>query len=151
MAGEGKIKSIGISNFNIEQTQEILDMCKIKPVCNQIEINPYCRNEELVDFCLKNHIIPVAYGPFGGSRLIMGNEPEILKNEFLTNLATKYQKSVGQICLRWLIQRNIVPIPKSTNATRIKENINVFDFELSEEEMNGFKSLPVHRFFRIDG
>jgi diketogulonate reductase-like aldo/keto reductase len=125
LVATGKVKSIGISNFNCQQTQDVLDNCKIKPASNQFEINPYCRNDKLVELCQKNGVVPVAYGPFGGSPMPGKEGTKILEDPYILELAKKHNKSVGQIILRWLFQRDIVSIPKSTNPKRLKENISV--------------------------
>jgi diketogulonate reductase-like aldo/keto reductase len=125
LIASGKVKNIGISNFNCQQTQDILDNCKIKPVSNQFEINPYCRNDKLVELCQKNGIVPVAYGPFGGTPTPGKEGTKILEDPYINDLANKHNKSVGQIILRWLFQRDIVSIPKSTNPKRLKDNISV--------------------------
>jgi diketogulonate reductase-like aldo/keto reductase len=126
LVATGKVKNIGISNFNCQQTQDILDNCLIKPASNQFEVNPYCRNDKLVELCLKNGIVPVAYGPFGGTPFAGRESTNILEDPYINDLAKKHQRSVGQIILRWLYQRDIVSIPKSTNPQRLKDNITVF-------------------------
>jgi diketogulonate reductase-like aldo/keto reductase len=118
----GKTKSIGVSNFNVNQLKDILNICKIKPVCNQIEVNPLCRNEEVVDFCLSNNIHPVAYTPLGAPDRSKIN---LLEDPFLVELAKKYNKPVSKIILKWLLQRQILIIPKSVTPSRIEDNVDV--------------------------
>ncbi|XP_023943994.2 aldo-keto reductase AKR2E4 [Bicyclus anynana] len=134
----GLAKSIGVSNFNEKQIQEIYDNAVIKPVVNQVEINPTLTQNSLVNLCKQLSIIPVAYTPLG---LISEARPEfagidVIKTDpKLGELATKYGKTRAQIALRYLIQRGIPVIPKSFTKSRIEENINVFDFELTDKEM----------------
>jgi diketogulonate reductase-like aldo/keto reductase len=128
----GKVKSIGLSNFNIDQTKEILSMCKIKPVCNQIEVNPYFRNEELTNFCQSENIAIVAYAPLRSATYKPGTSwlsSDVLppqENLEIVSIAKKYNKTPAQVILRWLIQRNIVAIPKSVTPSRIAQNTEVF-------------------------
>lgn len=140
---EGKVKSIGVSNFNISQLQEILNNCEIKPVNNQIELSPYLHNDKLVDFCQKNDIVVSAYGPVGaGSQTTDRPDlPILLENPTILYLSKKHNKTPAQICLRWAIQRNIVVLPKSITPSRILENAQIFDFTLSHEDMNKIKEI----------
>lgn len=149
----GKIKSIGISNFNIEQIQNVLDNCEIKPTNNQIEVNPYLQCDELIDFCQKNDIVVSCYGPIGCGQKETNHPdlPIILKNETILKIANNHNKSAAQICLRWGIQRGLVMLPKSVTPSRIAENANVFDFTLSDEEMKEIKGLNQnYRFYAVE-
>lgn len=147
----GKVKSIGISNFNIEQVKDILNICKIRPVCNQFEVNPLWQNEELVNFCQSENINVVAYAPLGapdrGWR--NSNDPIPLEHPLILDIAKKYNKSPAQVILRWLIQRNIIVIPKSVTPSRIEENSRIFDFELNAEDMQVFKDSFKDQQFRF--
>lgn len=127
MVRKGKTKSIGLSNFNPRQVKEILDMCTIRPVCNQFEVNPNLHNNEWIDYCKKENIAVVAYAPLGApDRMWLKEEdPVPLKSEIVLNLAKKYNKSPAQVILRWLIQRDVIIIPKSANPSRLAENLNV--------------------------
>ena len=127
MVAKGKTKSIGLSNFNVQQIKDVLAVCKIRPVCNQFEVNPNLHNNEWVDFCQKENIAVVAYAPLGAPDRpwLKGDDPVPLKSEALANLSKKYNKSPAQLILRWLIQRDIIVIPKSANPERLAENINV--------------------------
>lgn len=124
---EGKIKSIGVSNFHPHHLKELLKTAIIKPVVNQIYLNPSDSQPELVNYCQKQDILLEAYSPLGTGQIF-----EILE---LKQLTEKYQKTVAQIVLRWSIQHGFLPLPKSVTAERIAENINIFDFELSEDDM----------------
>jgi diketogulonate reductase-like aldo/keto reductase len=140
---QGKIKAIGLSNFNPQQIQDVLDHCKIRPVVCQFEVHPYLYNHEWIDFCQKNDLQVINYSPLGASDRSWGkpDDPILLKDQVILDLAKKHNKSAGQICLRWAIQRNLIPIPKSVTPKRIKENINIFDFELTQDEMDSIKKL----------
>lgn len=158
LVDQGKLKSIGISNFNIEQMKEVLRIARIKPVCNQFEIHPIFHNDAWVDFCQQNDIVAVAYAPFGNPSYC--DRPEhkpadtrTLDNPRILELAKKYNKQGGHIILRWLHQRNIVVVPKSVTPSRIASNIQIFDFELTAAEMASFKDIfPTQfRFNYYDG
>ncbi|KAK7578010.1 hypothetical protein V9T40_010215 [Parthenolecanium corni] len=132
----GYAKSIGISNFNSVQIEKILKVAEIKPVVNQIEYNPYFIPEKLTKFCEEKNIRIMGYSPFSGGKL-----PNLFEEPILLDLAKKYDKTPAQLILRFLLQCGIIPIPKSTNAQRLKENINIFDFELSPRDCEKIKSL----------
>ena len=127
LVATGKTKSIGLSNFNVEQVRDILNSCKIRPVCNQFEVHPLCQMNELVEFCQKNEIVVVAYAPMGAPDRFWGKpgDPVLLEQPQLVELAKRKNKSTAQIILRWLVQRGIVPIPKSVTPKRIQENAEV--------------------------
>lgn len=126
---EGKVKSIGLSNFNTEQIKEILDICEIKPAILQTEVHPYSQETELKDFLKSEDIAIQAWYPLGHG------DKKLLKDKVFTHLAEKYGKSNAQIILRWHIQAGNVVIPGSKNAEHIKANFDLFDFELTVDEM----------------
>ena len=130
---EKRIRAIGVSNFHIHHLEELFTSCEIKPAVNQIEFHPRLQQEPLRDFCRKHQIQFEAYSP-----LMQG---KILKNTLLKKLSEKYGRTVSQIILRWDIQLGVVAIPKSANPQRIKENIELFDFEISTEDMQAISSL----------
>jgi diketogulonate reductase-like aldo/keto reductase len=140
---EGKIKQIGVSNFNISQLQDVLNNCEIKPVNNQIEVNPYLQNDKLIEFCQKNKIAVSAYGPIGAGQksTTKPDLPILLENGTIVNLGKKYGKSPAQICLRWCLQRNIIVLPKSVTPSRIEDNFQIFDFNLNDQDMLEIKGL----------
>jgi diketogulonate reductase-like aldo/keto reductase len=126
----GLVKNIGVSNFTVNQLKRILDICTIKPFCNQIEIHLLHQNTELVDFCKQNGILPVAFSPLAQKPLdILFTLPK------LQEVASKHGKTMGQVALKFLLQQGITIIPKSTNPKRIKENIDLFNFELTSDEI----------------
>ncbi|XP_027698054.1 3-oxo-5-beta-steroid 4-dehydrogenase isoform X2 [Vombatus ursinus] len=142
----GLVKSLGVSNFNRKQLELILNKpgLKYKPVCNQVECHPYFTQTKLLKFCQSHDIVIVAHSPLGTNRdpLWVNLEcPPLLEDPLLISLGKKYHKSPAQICLRFNIQRGIVVIPRSFNAERIKENFQVFDFSLTDEEMENIKAL----------
>lgn len=132
---EGKIKSIGISNFRPDR---LVDLCmnhEDKPVINQIEFNPFNQNYKEESVMREYGVAPEAWAPFAEGK------NDIFHNEVLAGIGEKYNKSVAQVILRWLVQRGIVVLTKSTNVDRIKENLDIFNFELSKEDMEKIKTL----------
>lgn len=130
---QGLAKSIGVSNFSIRQLQELKTNSDITPAVNQVEISPFTYNPKFLDYCHSQKIVVQAYSPLTqGKRL---NHPVIQK------ISQKYHKSVAQILLRWCIQHNLVVLPRSQNPDHIKENINIFDFQISSSDMNQLNSL----------
>lgn len=121
---KGKTKSIGVSNFNIEQLKDVLNSCKIRPVCNQFEVNPLFQNKELVKYCQQENVAVVAYAPLGAPDRgwSKDGDPIPLEDPKIKDLAKKHNKSPAQIILRWLIQRDIIVIPKSVTPSRIEDN-----------------------------
>lgn len=124
---EGRVKAIGVSNFQIHHLEDLMKEAEIKPMVNQVEYHPRLTQKELQAFCQENGIQLEAWSP-----LMQG---QLLDNEILQNIAAKHNKSVAQIILRWDLQNGVVTIPKSTKEHRIIENATVFDFELTNEEM----------------
>ena len=137
--GEGKIQSIGISNFKINTVQKLLDVAKIKPVVDQVECHPYFQQNELRAFLKKNDILLEAWYPIGHG------DKKMLSDPVLAEIATAHGKSIVQVILRWHMQVGNIAIPKSTNPAHIKSNLEIFDFALSEEEMNKIGALDKNR------
>ncbi|MGG3160019.1 aldo/keto reductase [Priestia megaterium] len=130
---EGKVKAIGVSNFQVHHLKDLMEDAEIKPVINQVEYHPRLTQKELQAFCEKHHIQLEAWSP-----LMQG---ELLNNEVLTEIANKHNKSVAQVILRWDVQNGIITIPKSTKEHRIVENASIFDFELTKEEIERIDEL----------
>jgi len=130
---QGKVKAIGVSNFQIHHLEDLMKDAEIKPMINQVEYHPRLTQEELQDFCRKHKIQLEAWSP-----LMQG---ELLENTTLQGIATKYQKSIAQIILRWDLQNGVITIPKSTKEHRIVENASIFDFELTKEDVQMINSL----------
>lgn len=140
---QGLTRSIGVSNFNSQQIQRILDNCRIKPVVNQVECHPYLNQKKLVDWLAKKNILVTAYSPLGSpdSPYTKAGDPAPLKDKKLAAVAEKYKKSPAQICIKYQVQRGIIVIPKSVTKSRIEANLQVFDFEISSEDMKTLESL----------
>lgn len=132
---EGKIKSIGVSNFLPDQLKNLELMSNVKPAVNQVEISPWFQEKENVKFIQDEGIQPEAWAPFAEGK------HGIFTDERIAKIGKKYGKGNGQVILRWLIQRGIVVIPKSVHKTRMAENFDVFDFELSDDDMKIMNSL----------
>ena len=130
---EGKVKAIGVSNFR-QRHLEALMKTEVKPMVNQIEFNPGNKHMKTLDYCKNNKIQVEAWSPLGRAR--------ILDNEILVSLGKKYGKSPAQICLRWCLQNDVIPLPKSTTPSRIEENLQVFDFEIAEDDMTTINGMP---------
>lgn len=154
----GRAKNIGVSNFNINQLERIIKTASIKPVNNQIELHLYMQQDEIVNFCSKNEITVVAYSPLGspGFNKYMGDVgktpkelPNIFGNPTVLEIAEKHKKTPAQVILRFIIQIGVCPIPKSVNPKRMRENIDIFDFELDECDMMNLKKLNVGSGARI--
>ncbi|WP_378956876.1 aldo/keto reductase [Pelosinus sp. sgz500959] len=132
---EGKIKVIGVANFEIQHIAELMRHSKIPPMINQIETHPEFPQNELHDYLVEHKILHEAWAPLGqGNKALLGNAE-------LKKIAYHHNKTVAQIILRWHVQRGIIIIPKSSKPERIKENIQLFDFELSSEEMGKINQL----------
>ncbi|KAL6459927.1 hypothetical protein MHYP_G00316860 [Metynnis hypsauchen] len=142
----GLTKSLGVSNFNKRQLELILNKpgLKHKPVTNQIECHPYFTQPKMMEFCKKNDIIIVGYSPLGTSRdpsWVNLESPPLLEDELLVSIANKYKKTSAQVALRFNVQRGVVVIPKSFSMKRIKENFEIFDFSLTDDEMKAIEGL----------
>ena len=133
---EGKLKAIGVSNFYAHVLVNFVNTVEIKPMVNQVELHPYYTQEKAIETMKYYDVIPEAWAPLGGGRY------KPFEDEMLKGIAAKYNKSVGQVLLRWNVQRGVV-VPKSTHVERIKENIDIFDFELNEEEMKQISLLDM--------
>lgn len=132
---EGKIKAIGVCNFTVEKLEELKANAKILPVINQIELHPIFQQKELQAYNKQNNIITQPWSPLGN-----GNAG-LLENDKLKAIGEKYRKTVAQVILRWHLQEGFCVIPKSVTPSRIEENFNVFDFGLTEDEMNTVRTL----------
>jgi len=134
---EGKVRRLGLSNFLPHHLKNILDHASIKPVVDQLEIHPGYSQDAAVSFCKENKVLPMAWSPLGRGH---SKAPE--GNAILSELAEKYQKSTAQISLRFLLQKGTLPIPKASSPEHIKANLDVFDFELTEEELWMLTCMP---------
>ncbi|XP_065211412.1 aldo-keto reductase family 1 member B1-like [Planococcus citri] len=143
----GLTKSIGLSNFNSSQVQRILNIAEIKPVVNQVECNPYINQKKLIKFCNERNIEVIAYAPFWtpSSPWIDKNVPSVFSQPIVNDLALKYKKQPGQIILRYLTQLGAIPIPKSDHPERLRQNFEIFDFQLSAEDMSKMDELNMNK------
>jgi 2,5-diketo-D-gluconate reductase A len=132
---EGRIRAIGLSNFHPDRVMDMIVHHQVAPAVNQVETHPFNQQIETQKFLQENGVQIESWGPFAEGR------NNIFQNELLVLLAGKYQKTVAQIILRWLTQRGVVAIPKSVRKERMEENFNVFDFELSSEDMAAIATL----------
>jgi diketogulonate reductase-like aldo/keto reductase len=133
--GQGKVRAIGVSNFQPDRIMDLMIHNKITPAVNQIEVHPFQQQIDAQTFLNDNNVQVEAWAPFAEGK------NNIFQNETLLSIAAKYNKSVAQVILRWVIQRGIVALAKSTRKERMMENINVLDFELSAEEMAAITTL----------
>nr|AEW46855.1 seminal fluid protein CSSFP006 [Chilo suppressalis] len=138
----GLAKSIGISNFNESQIERLMANCEVKPTVLQVEVNLNLAQPKLLDFCKRHDIVVMAYTPFGTLFQKGGETPPPKSDDpTLVEIADKYKKTTPQIVLKYLVQLGVVPIPKSTRKNRIEENIDIFDFELSNAEMDTLRKF----------
>lgn len=141
---EGKIRAIGISNFQPDRVMDLIIHNQVVPAVNQIETHPFCQQIETAKFLQENKVQIESWGPFAEGR------NNIFQNELLLSIAAEYKKSVAQIILRWLTRKRIVVIPKSVRKERIIENFNIFDFELSSDDMDAIASLDTRKSLFFD-
>ena len=136
---EGKVKAIGLSNFNEKQIQEILDICEVKPTVLQTEVHPYDQEKKLKEFLDKYDIVIQAWYPLGHG------DAALLQEQVFAKLEEKYKKSPAQIILRWHIQSGNIVIPGSKNPAHIRDNFDLFDFALTEDEMTEIAALDQNK------
>jgi len=150
---EGLTKSIGVSNFNVQTMNDVLNYAKIQPVINQVERHPYLPQKELLKFCTDNNVFLTAYSSLGSRGLEnRAKNPEIAElvdSVAINTLASKFGKTPAQVLLRWSVDSNVICIPKSINSVRIKENFDIFDFKLSGEDMEFIASSLGHVGLRL--
>lgn len=137
MVDKGLVRRLGLSNFLPHHLKNILDNCRIKPVVDQMELHPGYSQEAAVAFCKANDVLPMAWSPLG-----RGRENATIGNSILVRLAEKYGKSVQQINLRFLLQKGILPIPKASSVEHMKANLDVFNFELTSDDMSMLTCMP---------
>ena len=148
---KGLTKSIGVSNYNVQNILNILSICKIKPAANEVEFHPYLFQKDLKEFCEKEGIVVIGYNPMVKGAYCKEREEyikerklhfDLFNEEIVVNLAKKYGKTVGQIILNWHLHTGDIPIPSSSNPNRMKENLGAADFKMDEsdyKEMNSFE------------
>ena len=135
---DGRVKAIGVCNFNQNHLEQIINECEITPVLNQVECHPYLSQKDIKDFCHSHNIYVEAWSPLdqGG---------EALEDPVIKRIAAAHEKTTAQTILRWHLQNNTIVIPKSVTPSRIEENFKVFDFELSQKEMEEIHNLNRNR------
>lgn len=146
VVGLGLAKHIGICNFNVQLTMDLLSYAKIPPYMIQLELHPYLQQQELIDMCISRGIRVTAFSPLGSPSYVelgmdFGLGIGLLENDTVTSIAAAHKKSAAQVLLRWSIQRGCCVIPKSCKNERVAENANIFDFELTAAEMDEIKLL----------
>lgn len=134
---EGKVRAIGVSNFHPDRVMDIITFNEIAPAVNQIETHPFNQQTETQKFLVENNVQIESWGPFAEGK------NNIFQNDLLASIGKKYNKTIAQIILRWLIQRGVVAIPKSVRKERMKENFEIFDFRLSSEDMEAITTLDM--------
>ncbi|MBM7647661.1 diketogulonate reductase-like aldo/keto reductase [Bacillus ectoiniformans] len=139
---EGIVKSIGVSNFKIHHLEDLMTQANTKPMVNQVELHPYLSQQELRDYCNEQQIAVEAWSPIARNRL--ADEP------VLNQLANHYNKTVAQIILRWHLQNDVIIIPKSVHLNRLKENADLFDFELTADDMAAVHAINKNQRFGAD-
>jgi 2,5-diketo-D-gluconate reductase A len=132
---EGRARAIGVSNFQPDRVMDLMLHNKVKPAVNQIETHPFNQQIEAAQLLKENNIQMESWGPFAEGR------NNLFTNETLLSIAGKYRKSIAQVVLHWLTQRGVIAIPKSVRKERMEENINIFDFELSQDDMDKIATL----------
>lgn len=131
---EGKIRAIGLSNFLPHHIENLLEHCTVTPAVNQLEFHPGYTQDATVQYCKEHGIQVQAWSPMGRTR--------VLKEPLIVELSQKYQVSPAQICLRFALQQNIIPLPKSSSMDRMKQNQDIFSFELSNEDLYRLQTMP---------
>jgi 2,5-diketo-D-gluconate reductase A len=135
----GKVKAIGVSNFQPDRLMDLIAFNEVVPAVNQIETHPFNQQIETQKFLTENKVQIESWGPFAEGR------NNLFQNELLLSIAAKYKKSIAQVVVRWLTMRGVVAIPKSVKKERIMENFDIFDFELSNEDMEAIKTLDMKK------
>jgi len=135
---EGRVRAIGVSNFHPDRLIDLIIHHNVIPVVNQVETHPFHQQIETQKFLQQNNVQIESWGPFAEGK------NNIFHNELLFSIGKKYNKSIAQVILRWLIQRGIVAIPKSVRKERMEENFNIFDFELSTDDMENITTLDTN-------
>jgi len=151
LVDQGKVRSLGLSNFTIKTVQDILDIARIKPAVLQVELHPYLQQNKLLEFCKQNEIVVTAYSPLGS-----GRDPKLIEDPIIVEVAKKHNKTPAQVLISWAIQRGTVVIPRTVTPSRIEENF--LDFLLEDEDMakiNGLgtrknRFLNPQQFWQID-
>ncbi|KAJ4710176.1 NADPH-dependent codeinone reductase-like protein [Melia azedarach] len=145
----GLTKSIGVSNFSCKKLETLLATAKFPPAVNQVEMNPVWQQKKLREFCKKKGIHITAYSPLGAKGTVWGSN-RVLESEVLKEIATARGKTVAQVSLRWVYEQGVSLVPKSFNKKRMKENLDIFDWKLSAEELQKIQQIPQYRVSRAE-
>ncbi|MAG52366.1 MAG: oxidoreductase [Nanoarchaeota archaeon] len=141
---EGKVKSVGVSNFNSALTKEAQELSEVPVSVNQVEFHPYLNQKNLLKFCKKNNVVVTSYSPLARGK--------ILQDNVLKNIADENNKTISQVALRWMLQKDMIVIPKASSEDHIKENMDVFDWKLSDENMEKIDDISEkHRVVDVGG
>jgi D-xylose reductase len=155
LVAAGLVKNIGVSNFGTSLLRDLLTYAKIRPAVLQVEMHPYLTQEKLVRFCHQEKIAVTAFSPLGAPSYVplgMATENDSVMNEIVVrDAAARHKKTPAQILLHWAVQRGTAAIPKTTKAERLRENLSIFDFELSADEMKAISALDRNRRFNDPG
>ncbi|XP_058501110.1 aldose reductase-related protein 2 isoform X1 [Solea solea] len=147
LQASGKVRSIGVSNFNILQLQRLLALCRVPPAVNQVELHPYLVQTEMIEFCKSKNIILTAYSPFGSParppHMLSGDtDPQkLLEDPVVAEISRKHRRTSAQVLLRYHVQQGITVIPKSDKSHHILENTKIFDFKLCDDDMKALRGL----------
>lgn len=140
---EGKVDAIGVCNFDLKRMKRLMKFCKVKPAINQYECHPLFSQKELGEYCETNNIQVMSYSPLARC------DKELYESKVIKDIAEIYHKSVTQVILRWNYQHGFIPIPATNNVTHLEENLTIFDFSLTEEEMMKIDSLECGKRIRM--
>ena len=141
---DGKVKAIGVCNFEVNKLKKLLKFCRVSPMINQIERHPLFQQRDILEFCNINNIQVMCYSPVARA------DSELMNNPVLIEIANKYHKTVSQVIIRWDIDTGTVPIPGASSEAHISENIDIFDFNLTKEEINRINQLESGKRIRFD-
>ena len=154
-AEAGLARHIGVSNFSVKKIEDLLGKCKIRPEVNQIEMHPFLQQSSMLDYCSKENIILTAYSPLGSTdrpeQFKAPNEPSLLENITIVDIAKSNDVSSAQVLIRWAIQRGTTVIPKSVNPGRMKQNLDAASIELSEDDMKRIARLDFNGRYIVGG
>lgn len=144
---QGKIKSIGVSNYTENHLSDLMSYCKIKPTVNQVEFHPLCYQKQLLSFCQQNSVQLQAYSSLGSAQSKPPGWTVLFNNQVVKDCATKHNKSIPQVLLRWGLQHDCLLIPKTSRVENLAPNLNIFDFELSQQDMDKLDSINEDKHF----
>jgi D-xylose reductase len=151
----GLVRNIGVSNFNVSLLRDLLAYAEVPPTVLQIELHPFLTQEKLLRFCKENDIAVTAFSPLGASSYLSlgmaSDEESALEQSVVSEIAAQHRKTPAQVVLRWGVERGTAVIPKTTRPARLRENLAIFDFELTAEEMNAISALNRNRRFNDPG